>query len=120
MRRKKQIAIVLMSAGTLMSCISVVASSQQNTDPPAPKKDDLPAGAGKEVFVRACTTCHASSTVTTQRKTADEWKTTISEMRDRGATVSDAETGQIIQYLATNFGPRQGDPPPKSDTAPPQ
>jgi mono/diheme cytochrome c family protein len=120
MRRKKQIAIMLMSAGTFMTCISVVGSSQQKSDPPAKKTDDLPAGPGKEVFVRACTTCHASNTVTAQRKTADEWKATISEMQDRGATVSDAETDQIVQYLATNFGPRQGDPPPKSDTAPPQ
>ena len=108
----------MLSAGILASTISVVASSQAQTEPPAKKADDLPPGPGKETFVHSCSTCHATNTVTAQKKTADARDETVNQMRNRGADVSDADQKLIVQYLAANFGAKQADSAP--DSTPPK
>jgi cytochrome c5 len=106
MKRKQQIACVLFLAGVFASCISVVAFSQQESQPPAKAADDLPPGPGKDAFVSACSSCHGTDIVTAERKTADGWKDTVVDMRNRGADFSDQDQEKIIQYLAKNFGPK--------------
>lgn len=71
----------------------------------APAATDFPAGPARAVAVRSCTQCHVASQVTSQRKTADQWATTVSQMMGFGAQVSDEEFDPLVTYLATHYGP---------------
>ncbi len=90
--------------GVLVLLIPALSGSHaQTAAPPAPK--ELPAGPGHDTVVRVCSGCHVATLITSQRKSADDWTTTVIEMRNRGASASDEELEGIVQYLATNFGP---------------
>ena len=109
MKRAAWISGALLTAATMASTLPAVGAFQQNPPPantaPANTKEELPPGPGKDTFQRVCSGCHLTSVATSQRKTADGWTDTIIEMRTRGANASDDEFEQIVQYLATNFGP---------------
>jgi cytochrome c5 len=68
----------------------------------------LPAGPGKEIAVRACSTCHAPAVWAGQRRTRDAWDETMRRMTMRGLALSPSEYDAVLSYLATHFGP-----PPK-------
>src|SRR5579862_2618549 len=65
---------------------------------------DLPEGAGKEIVMKVCTTCHGIDHFTGKKKTKDEWNDTVDKMAQRGAQASDEEFDKIVAYLAANFG----------------
>lgn len=73
----------------------------------------LPDGPGRDVTVKVCTTCHGLENVVRVRMTKQRWGTVVDDMVSRGATASDDEIEQIINYLAANFSkPKQEDPKP--------
>src|SRR5690349_6190982 len=63
----------------------------------------LPAGAGREVLIRACIGCHKAEDFAAYRHTWDEYRSIVYRMGDRGAPASAKELDQIADYLATNF-----------------
>jgi competence ComEA-like helix-hairpin-helix protein len=65
----------------------------------------LPDGAGKVVTEKMCTPCHGLENVVKARLTKDRWGKEVDDMVARGATGTDDEIEQVINYLATNFGP---------------
>jgi len=67
-------------------------------------QDDLPEGAGKAVVARSCTGCHGSEMFSGYYKTKDDWDSTISQMTDKGLTLSDADYAAILDYLSTCLG----------------
>ena len=80
--------------------------------------DALPKGPGKDLVLKACTACHALTMVTSKHATADEWSTTVNDMVNRGATLTDAEEDQVIDYLTKNFKPAASDRKQAPDSAP--
>ena len=66
---------------------------------------DLPDGPGKDVTVKACTSCHDADNFTSKKHTKAEWKEVVDTMVAYGAEVSDADSEIITTYLAKNFGP---------------
>jgi competence protein ComEA len=106
MKRMQQILSVLGGTATIIFTLTAFALSAQQSQSASGVKQELPPGAGKDTVVRVCSGCHLLTVVTTQRKTADSWTDTAVEMRNRGANASDEELEQIVQYLATNFGPK--------------
>ena len=78
----------------------------------APAAASLPEGKGKALALTNCTTCHAANIWTTQHHTRDQWNTIIDQMISKGLSASDEDLDTIGEYLATNFGPVQKDPPP--------
>ena len=67
----------------------------------------LPPGPGRDVTIRACSTCHALDVVTNQRLTAQEWTNVVQTMSAKGAVATPAELKIIQSYLADAF-PRAG------------
>ena len=67
----------------------------------------LPAGPGRDVTIRACSTCHALDVVTNQRLTGQEWTNVVQTMSGKGAVATPAELKIIESYLANAF-PRAG------------
>jgi competence protein ComEA len=63
----------------------------------------LPDGPGKVTTQRICSGCHAAEIVMGKQLTRDGWEQLVSSMVDKGATGTDDEFNQIIDYLATHF-----------------
>jgi alcohol dehydrogenase (cytochrome c) len=74
-----------------------VASAQQVTS-------QLPAGVGRDVTMSTCSKCHSLANITGQRKDRDGWNASITRMIAYGATGSDEDFAQILDYLTKNFG----------------
>jgi quinoprotein glucose dehydrogenase len=67
----------------------------------------LPQGPGRDLTIRACSTCHGLDVVTNQRLNPQEWTNVVQTMSAKGAAGSPAELQQIESYLAQAF-PRAG------------
>jgi hypothetical protein len=80
------------------------ASPGMPPDPASISVQLLPAGAARNLVVRACGICHPIDLVVAQRRTQDEWDQLIARMVDHGAKASEDEQQLIFEYLVTNFG----------------
>jgi hypothetical protein len=56
---------------------------------------------------RSCTKCHGMDRVQGTRKSADDWRVTLVDMRERGAEVSDQELEQLVEWLGRVWGTNQ-------------
>lgn len=56
---------------------------------------------------RACTTCHSLAEVQKTRNSADAWRVTLVDMRERGAQLSDLELEQLVEWLGRVWGTNQ-------------
>ena len=63
----------------------------------------LPDGAGKSTTEKICGSCHGAELLIGRQQTRESWAATVNEMIQRGATGTDEEFFQIVDYLATNF-----------------
>jgi mono/diheme cytochrome c family protein len=68
--------------------------------------DELPPGVGREAVLKGCGGCHGIGQVVTERRSREEWATTVTMMITNGAPVSEAEFDSVVAYLATHFGAR--------------
>jgi competence protein ComEA len=65
----------------------------------------LPDGPGKATTQKVCGTCHGAELVLGRQETKDTWAAIVDDMIQRGATGSDDEFYEIVDYLARNFSP---------------
>lgn len=65
---------------------------------------DLPEGAGKDVVVSACTTCHTADRIVALRLTEAGWRITVRQMIEEGASFNPGDIETIIAYLVKNLG----------------
>jgi competence protein ComEA len=70
---------------------------------PLQAQSKLPEGKGKALVERECAKCHGLEGVVSARMTRERWSDLVDDMVSRGATGTDQEIDQIIDYLATNF-----------------
>ncbi len=68
----------------------------------------LPPGSGRDVTIRACSTCHALDVVANQRLSPQDWTNVVQTMSAKGTVATPAELNRIQSYLAKAF-PRAGD-----------
>lgn len=128
--RERPICALLLTALLSPIAYAVAGSSPQNPSPaPVPfippdaaqqeaAKKDLPLGDGRDAVIRLCGGCHLYTVMSVQRKSEDKWTDTVIEMRSRGASGSDDELTQVVEYLAKNFGPDSPLPKININTAP--
>jgi cytochrome c5 len=69
----------------------------------------LPAGTGRELVQKVCNSCHSVDLITAHHQTREEWNGTVQRMAQRGASATDDQFQQIVDYLTNNFG-RSQDP----------
>lgn len=109
-----RLAFVLVGVLIFGSAVAVAtAAAQEAAPPPASAPDssdtdahpDMPAGPGKTLILRTCTTCHQVDTVTRQHKDKDGWSATITKMVELGSVATDDEYETIVTYLTANYGP---------------
>jgi len=65
---------------------------------------DLPEGAGKDVVVSACTTCHTADRIVALKLTEAGWRIAVRQMIEEGASFNPGDIEPIIAYLVKNLG----------------
>jgi quinoprotein glucose dehydrogenase len=63
----------------------------------------LPAGTGRDITIRACSTCHGLDVIANQRLAPQEWTNVVQTMSAKGAVATPAELKAIQSYLAKTF-----------------
>lgn len=63
----------------------------------------LPPGPGRDVTIRACSTCHGLDVITNARLTPQEWTNVVQTMSAKGTQATPAELDMIRTYLAQAF-----------------
>jgi len=71
--------------------------------------EDLPAGKGRDEAFYGCTACHGFAIIRQQGLSRERWDTTIQDMQVRhNMPEPDAADRELmLEYLATQFPPRQ-------------
>jgi competence protein ComEA len=69
----------------------------------APAAAQLPEGAGKDVLMKVCGSCHQAERSASVRLTREGWEEVIADMIKRGAKGTGEEFGAVLEYLAANF-----------------
>ena len=99
--------------GFVLCIVTVVPVSAQEQAPQPQQQAkehqqhnaDLPPGPGKDTFVRVCSKCHSPNNVMANGQNQQGWENTITKMVGFGATGTDAEFSEILDYLVKNFPP---------------
>src|SRR5919197_3819440 len=66
---------------------------------------DLPAGAGRDLVIGACTVaCHGTAPIANTRQTRSGWQALVEDMIARGATVRRDDVSRVVDYLAQQLG----------------
>jgi quercetin dioxygenase-like cupin family protein len=79
--------------------------SEQKISIPLPAAaQTLPHGEGRPTYEAICGGCHGADIVLGSQGSRARWEATVDEMRNRGASGSEAEFKTITDYLATYFG----------------
>jgi quinoprotein glucose dehydrogenase len=84
---------------------SAIENSASSAPPAVRKVDDLPAGPGRGVLARSCTSCHELGVVLARGRTRSEWADVTGLMVDRGAVVSADDRQILLDYLAETAPP---------------
>ena len=79
--------------------IQMIPLNSQAGSEPAPGVPD-----SKVIFETKCSTCHGLEDIYATKRSASEWSTLITQMRDYGAEVNDQEHKLILDYLSKNVG----------------
>jgi len=91
---------------TLPGSAGTIQNSMKSTIP-GRFAELLPPGSGREVTIRACSTCHALDVVANQHLSSQEWTNVVQTMSARGTVATPEELNKIQSYLARAF-PRAG------------
>ena len=72
---------------------------------------DLDAQRGKQFLIVKCSTCHIVKDILGNYNSPEEWEKIVNRMVKLAAPqITPGEARQIIYFLATEYGPRNGDP----------
>jgi mono/diheme cytochrome c family protein len=80
----------------------------------------LPDAPGRPTVQKVCGACHGMDVIVAKGRGRDEWEQVIASMVSRGAKATDAELGQVLNYLATNLPPKAVEASAGARQAPPR
>jgi competence ComEA-like helix-hairpin-helix protein len=73
----------------------------------AAQEQELPDGKGKETIQTTCAECHGLDKIVDQPRSRGQWESVVNKMRTGGATMTDAEYTNVVDYLVAHFGPEE-------------
>jgi DNA uptake protein ComE-like DNA-binding protein len=88
------------SPGTTGKVVVYIPGSEQAPGAAAPSASTK----GEVALTSSCTQCHGLNLITEKRQTREQWSTTVDQMQERGADVTDEQAELIVDYLAAHFG----------------
>jgi competence protein ComEA len=80
------------------ACLAIVA-----TPFCLPAQDKLPEGTGKASLLKVCHGCHPPDITASKRHTREEWEHVVVDMINAGATGTDDEFSDVVEYLSKYF-----------------
>jgi competence protein ComEA len=98
--------LLLFVASTLTALALAPQQQPSNAKPPADQQQiskEFPDGPGKDTFLRTCSRCHSPTNVLANGQDEQGWENTITKMVSLGATGSDEDFTDILDYLVKNF-----------------
>src|SRR5437016_4656242 len=95
--------LLICGAVALVLTASLTAGAQQQAPAPNDEHPKLPAGDGRELTIRVCSTCHEVEKVTEEQLDLDGWKMVVDQMASMGADATEEQLDQIVRYLAKAF-----------------
>jgi cytochrome c5 len=98
MAEKIKVIVAVMIVGSFL--MGLVLAQQ-----PSPEVAAMPEGEGKQLVANICAGCHSLDTVTTQRRSREDWNSTVANMISRGAQIFTDESATIVNYLAEHYAP---------------
>jgi competence protein ComEA len=86
---------------------AAIIAQTPSVQPPSsqPARSPFPDGPGRDALFNVCRDCHGPESVLAHLKTRDEWNKTLDEMAANGATGSDQEWTDILEYLVKHYSP---------------
>ena len=64
---------------------------------------EFPLGPGRDTTLKVCSQCHSPNNVLTQRRDRQGWKDIITKMVGYGASGTDEEFAEILDYVSKDF-----------------
>ena len=98
MAEKVRVTVAVMIVGSFL--MGPVLAQQAS-----PEVAAMPEGEGKQLVANICAGCHSLENVTTQRRSREDWNSTVANMISRGAQIFTDESATIVNYLAEYYGP---------------
>jgi hypothetical protein len=98
-----QFAIIFVLAALLAVGCSSSQTAAPTTQPAAATVAVSGSPDGQALLAERCTKCHNLDRVHAAKKTADEWKTTVSRMMGKGAQLTSEEETVLLDYLAKTY-----------------
>jgi hypothetical protein len=72
--------------------------------------DYFPKGAGRDLVLRDCTTCHSFVPIITGQRTNDRWLSLKKDHKDKASGVTQADYDEEFAYLMENFNNTKPEP----------
>ena len=82
--------------GVLLALVTVVGAQAG--------KVVFPEAEGRSAVIELCGGCHDVAATVEKRKTQKDWRTSVADMRAKGATPTDDEAKLIAAYMTRYFG----------------
>ena len=99
--------ILLVTLGTVLTACGSKAKATA-TQPSAPAQATVAPAAGVDgqaLLNDRCTKCHNLNRVTSAKKSASDWESTVSRMVGKGAQLTTDEQKVLVDYLAKTYAP---------------
>lgn len=101
MAKRNEMWRMIVVVALVLSVIGLAACGGRSEEPGTVEPEQT--AEVEAMFQESCATCHGLDTVTSQKKTRDEWEQTVDRMIQKGAEVMDKQA--LLDYLAANYGP---------------
>jgi mono/diheme cytochrome c family protein len=95
----RRIALIAAFAALIFAAASPARAQLGGAPPP------MPDGEGKDIVAVACSQCHTLGVTLSMRAAKGGWRQQVYDMVLRGAQLTVPEADQVVDYLATYFGP---------------
>jgi competence protein ComEA len=92
-----------MGSAAMRTCAVIILAVGRVLGLSTPASAQLPDGAGKDLILKVCGSCHQAERSASVRLTREGWEEVIADMIKRGAKGTDEEFGTILEYLATHY-----------------
>jgi competence protein ComEA len=92
--------LAAMLLGVTVLQVGVMQGAPQKAAAEQPSAEDI---AGLQVLDQLCSQCHDRSRVTGELRSADDWSMVIDQMIEIGATGTDEQFDQVLQYLLRHY-----------------
>ena len=96
-------AVGVMAVGTGVFVASSVVQAAQDPAKSNSPYARLPDGPGKDTLIRVCGKCHSPMNVVANGQGREGWEAEITKMAGLGASASDEEFTEILDYVSKNF-----------------